>query len=175
MKERADAQLEDLHDEPEAADPAAVEQPEGAGSGGGAVDVDRRGVEAPHDDPRGEEALRAHLFVGALGASGYAYAEATRTESLPDWLGVRVRAFGYYPPPEQRTLQPWSREALHSRLCRASLEVLRIVRTAQVGLSDLFLLFIYAEVIGAALMMSYKDKPSLEKLTLRPDPDDRRD
>lgn len=30
----------------------------------------------------------------------------------------------------------------------AGLEVLRIVRTGQVGLSDLFLLFIYAEVIG---------------------------
>lgn len=42
------------------------------------------------------EALRAHLFVGALGASGYAYAEATRTESLPDWLGAHVRAFEYY-------------------------------------------------------------------------------
>jgi protein PsiE len=109
----------------------------------------------------------------------------------------------------------------------AGLEVLRIVRTAQVGLSDLFLLFIYAEVIGmvgafyrshripvtlpiiiamtalcrmiilqskdidpvnilfeaggililaaAALLMSYKDKLSLEKLTLRRDADDRED
>ena len=106
----------------------------------------------------------------------------------------------------------------------AGLEVLRIVRTGNVGLSDLFLLFIYAEVIGmvgafyrshripvtlpiiiamtalcrmiilqskdidpvnilfeaggililaaAALVMSYKDKLSLEKLTLRRDGDD---
>jgi protein PsiE len=105
----------------------------------------------------------------------------------------------------------------------AGLEVLRIVRTGQVGLSDLFLLFIYAEVIGmvgafyrshripvtlpiiiamtalcrmiilqskdidpvnilfeaggililaaAALVMSYKDKLSLEKLNLRREPD----
>ena len=30
------------------------------------------------------EAFRATLFVGALGASGYAYAEATRTATLPD-------------------------------------------------------------------------------------------
>ena len=46
---------------------------------------------------RGEkEAFRAHLFVSALGASGYAYAEATRTESLPDWLGSHVRALEFY-------------------------------------------------------------------------------
>ncbi len=37
------------------------------------------------------EAFRAALFVGALGASGYVYAEATRTASLPDWLGSHVR------------------------------------------------------------------------------------
>ena len=45
---------------------------------------------------RGDEAYRAHIFVCALGASGYAYAEATRTETLPDWLGAHVRALGYY-------------------------------------------------------------------------------
>lgn len=58
--------------------------------------VDFAGPTVPIYGQRGEEALRAHLFVGALGASGYAYAEATRTESLPDWLGAHVRAFEYY-------------------------------------------------------------------------------
>ena len=43
----------------------------------------------------GEEAFRAHLFVGALGASGCAYAEATRSESLPDWLASHVRALEF--------------------------------------------------------------------------------
>ena len=35
------------------------------------------------------------LGVG-LGASGCAYAEATRTQSLPDWLASHVRALEYY-------------------------------------------------------------------------------
>jgi len=41
-------------------------------------------------------AFRASLFVGALGASGYAYAEATRTATLPDWLGSHVRMLQFY-------------------------------------------------------------------------------
>jgi transposase len=43
-----------------------------------------------------EEAYRAAIFVGALGASGYAYAEATRTASLPNWLGSHVRMLTFY-------------------------------------------------------------------------------
>jgi transposase len=31
-----------------------------------------------------------------LGASGYAYAEATRTASLPDWLASHVRMLEFY-------------------------------------------------------------------------------
>ena len=30
---------------------------------------------------------RSGRFVAAIGASGCTHAEATRTESLPDWLG----------------------------------------------------------------------------------------
>ena len=41
-------------------------------------------------------AFDAQLFITALGAGGYAYAEATRTQTLPDWLGSHVRAFEYY-------------------------------------------------------------------------------
>lgn len=40
----------------------------------------------------GEE-LRAHIFVAALGASNYTYAEARWTESLPDWIGAHANAF----------------------------------------------------------------------------------
>lgn len=55
--------------------------------------VDYAGPTVPVYGMRGDEAYRAHIFVGALGASGYAYAEATRTETLPDWLGVHVCRF----------------------------------------------------------------------------------
>ncbi len=58
--------------------------------------VDYAGRTVPIYGPRGEEAFRAHLFVSAMGASGCAYAEATRSESLPDWLASHVRALEFY-------------------------------------------------------------------------------
>jgi len=41
----------------------------------------------------GEILFDAQIFVAAMGASNYSYAEATRTQSLPDWIGSHVRAF----------------------------------------------------------------------------------
>lgn len=35
------------------------------------------------------------LFVATLGASSYTFAEATWTQSLPDWISSHVRAFGF--------------------------------------------------------------------------------
>ncbi len=58
--------------------------------------VDYAGRTVPILGYGGVEAFRAHLFVTAMGASGCAYAEATRTESLPDWLGSHVRALEFY-------------------------------------------------------------------------------
>jgi len=41
------------------------------------------------------EVLTAQIFVAVLGASNYTYAEATFTQSLPDWIAshVRIRLF----------------------------------------------------------------------------------
>src|SRR3984957_19479307 len=58
--------------------------------------VDYAGRTVPIYGAACEEAFRASLFVGALGASGYAYAEATRTATLPDWLGSHVRMLEFY-------------------------------------------------------------------------------
>src|SRR5256884_1112606 len=49
--------------------------------------VDYAGRTVPIYGYGGQVAFQAHLFISALGASGCAYAEATRSESLPDWLG----------------------------------------------------------------------------------------
>jgi transposase len=38
----------------------------------------------------------AQIFVAVLGASNYTYAEATWTQTLPDWIGAHVRAFEYF-------------------------------------------------------------------------------
>jgi len=42
------------------------------------------------------EILTADLFVAVLGASSLTYAEASWTQSLPDWIGAHKRAFRYF-------------------------------------------------------------------------------
>jgi transposase len=44
-------------------------------------------------DPATGEEHRARIFVAALGASNFTYAEARWTETLPDWIGAHVNAF----------------------------------------------------------------------------------
>ncbi len=42
------------------------------------------------------EVLEVELFVAVLGASNYTYAEATRTQQVPDWIASHQRAFHYF-------------------------------------------------------------------------------
>jgi transposase len=42
------------------------------------------------------EVLIAQIFVAVLGASNYTYAEATFSQSLPDWISSHVRAFCFF-------------------------------------------------------------------------------
>src|SRR2546426_463657 len=41
------------------------------------------------------EVMTAQLFVAALGASSYTYAEATWTQGLADWIGSDTRTFAF--------------------------------------------------------------------------------
>ena len=52
--------------------------------------VDWAGATIPVFDAATGEEHRAHIFVAALGASNYTYAEARWTETLPDWIGAHV-------------------------------------------------------------------------------------
>ena len=47
------------------------------------------------DGPSGE-ILQTQIFVAVLGASNYTYAEATWSQTLPDWIGAHCRAFAYF-------------------------------------------------------------------------------
>jgi transposase len=47
-------------------------------------------------DPTTGEVFEVELFVGVLGASNYTFAEATRTQQLPDWLGSHARMFAFF-------------------------------------------------------------------------------
>ncbi len=42
------------------------------------------------------EVRRAQVFVAALGASSYTYAEASWTQGLADWTGAHARAFAFF-------------------------------------------------------------------------------
>lgn len=58
--------------------------------------VDYAGQTVPIVDRRtGEILFAAQIFVAVLGASNYSYAEATRTQTLPDWIGSHVRTFAF--------------------------------------------------------------------------------
>jgi len=54
--------------------------------------VDWAGDTLPVFDPTTGEEHRVHIFVAALGASNYTYAEARWSELLPDWIGAHVNA-----------------------------------------------------------------------------------
>jgi transposase len=43
----------------------------------------------------GKVAFDAQIFIATLGASNYSYAEATATQTLPDWIKSHIRAFEY--------------------------------------------------------------------------------
>ncbi len=58
--------------------------------------VDYAGQTVPVQDQLSGETRLAQIFVAVLGASGYTYAEATWTQSLPDWIGSHSRAFAFF-------------------------------------------------------------------------------
>lgn len=55
--------------------------------------VDYAGMTMPVTDSGTGEVLQAQIFVGALGASQYLYAEASATQKLADWTDSHVRCF----------------------------------------------------------------------------------
>lgn len=57
--------------------------------------VDYAGQTVPIIDRSTGEIKRAEIFVAVMGASNYTYAEATWSQSLPDWVGSHVRTFRY--------------------------------------------------------------------------------
>ncbi|MCP5188091.1 MAG: IS21 family transposase [Pseudomonadales bacterium] len=57
--------------------------------------VDYAGQTVPIIDRLSGEIREAQVFVAVLGASNYTYAEATWSQSLPDWIGSHVRTFRF--------------------------------------------------------------------------------
>jgi transposase len=63
--------------------------------GGEKVFVDFAGDTVDVIDPATGEVRTVKLFVAAMGASNYTYAQAVATEGLEDWIGAHVRMFAF--------------------------------------------------------------------------------
>jgi len=58
--------------------------------------IDYSGKKPRLTDPQTGEVQEVDLFVMVLGASNYTYAEATRSQSLPDFVGATIRGFEFF-------------------------------------------------------------------------------
>ncbi len=58
--------------------------------------VDYSGVRMEVTDPATGKRRPVELFVAVMGASNYTYAEASWSQTLPDWIGAHVRAFEFF-------------------------------------------------------------------------------
>jgi len=58
--------------------------------------IDYCGPTVPIINRHTGEIREAQVFVSVLGASSYTYAEATYTQSLPDWIASHQRALAFY-------------------------------------------------------------------------------
>lgn len=58
--------------------------------------VDYAGQTVPIINPCTGEVMEAHVFIAALGASNYTYAEASLAEDLPSWITAHIHAFEFF-------------------------------------------------------------------------------
>lgn len=58
--------------------------------------VDYAGQTVPIINRDDGEIREASIFVSALGASNYTYAEASFSQELPNWLASHVNAFNFF-------------------------------------------------------------------------------
>ena len=79
--------------------------------------IDYAGMTMPVRDGKTGAVRQAQIFVAAMGASYYTYAEATWTQTLPDFISSHVRAFQFYGGIAELLVPDNLRSAV-SRACR---------------------------------------------------------
>ena len=85
--------------------------------GGEKLFVDFSGDGIPWIDPLTGEEREAQLFVAALGASNYTYAEATQSQDLKDWITAHVHAYEFIAGVPRLTVPDQTRTAI-GKPCR---------------------------------------------------------
>ena len=103
-------------------------------------------------DPTTGEEVAVELFVGVLGASSLIYAEATRSQDLPSWIGAHVRMLDYF----QGSPAIWVPDNLKSGVTTASRYEPEVNRTY----ADLARH--YGAVVIPARVATPTDKPKVE-------------
>ena len=103
-------------------------------------------------DPTTGEEIAVELFVGVLGASSLIYAEATRRQDLPSWVGAHVRMLDYF----QGSPAIWIPDNLKSGVTTASRYEPEVNRTY----ADLARH--YGAVVIPARVATPTDKPKVE-------------
>jgi transposase len=58
--------------------------------------IDYAGQTVPIIDPATGECVEAQIFIAALGASSYTFAEASLAQDLPSWIASHVHAFQFF-------------------------------------------------------------------------------
>jgi transposase len=79
--------------------------------------VDYSGKKPYFTDQNSGECIEVELFVAVVGASNYTYAEATRTQKVPDWIASHIRALEYFGGVSDMIVPDQLRSAV-SRPCR---------------------------------------------------------
>jgi transposase len=77
----------------EGAEETSMRKPKKAGE---EVEVDYAGLTVTVTNPETGETHEMQVFVGVLGASGYIYCEAHRSQSSPNWIRAHVRMFEFF-------------------------------------------------------------------------------
>ncbi|WP_249369210.1 DDE-type integrase/transposase/recombinase [Acaryochloris marina] len=72
----------------------AVYAPDPQGSG--KIFVDYCGMTVPVVHPKTGEVTQAQVFVACCGASNYTYAEATKSQTIKNWLGSHQRTLAFF-------------------------------------------------------------------------------
>lgn len=115
--------------------------------------IDYTGVTVPiYERLSGKVSFEAEVFVAALGASSYTFAEATASQQLKHWLGSHVRAFEFFGGVTE-ILIPDNLASGVKRACRYEPEINRNYR---------MLAQHYATVVIPARVKKPRDKAKVE-------------